>query len=171
MGSFLTRIIRTVFAVGSLIISTASPAQTPKSATEPLHFKPADARMRAMLAPVKDAQSMLDGAFEVALADLDGDGQNEIIVKAEMSPMHCGRDGACNTVVLQQRGKRVVTLLKGQNTFSPLALTHARHGAYRALAFVDEKGRIEIGQRQGSPLYGKPMLYPMDAPKSAAARR
>ncbi|MDP1900171.1 MAG: hypothetical protein Q8K96_06930 [Rubrivivax sp.] len=171
MGLFLTRVIRTALAVASLIASTAPPAQTPKSATEALNFKPADARMRAMLAPVKDLQGLLEGDFAVALADLDGDGQNEIIVKAELSPMQCGRDGACATFVLQQRGKRMVPLLAHQNTFSPLALTHAKYGGYRALAFVDENGRIEIGQRPGSPLYGKPMLYPMDAPKGAAAQR
>lgn len=171
MGLFLTRVIRTALAVGSLIASTAPTAETPRSATEALNFKPADARMRAMLAPVKDMKGLLEGDFAFALADLDGDGQNEIIVKAELSPMQCGRDGACNTVVLQQRGKRMVTLLKNQNTFGPLALTHAQYGGYRALAFVDDNGRIQMGERPGTPLYRKPMLYPMQAPKGAAAQR
>lgn len=148
----------------------AGPGAAAKSATEPLHFKPADARVRAMLAPVKDLRDVLEGDFAVALADLDGDGQNEIIVKSE-SPMQCGRDGACSTFVLQQRGTRMVPLLAHQNTFSPLAMTRAKHGGYRALAFVDDKGRIEIGQRPGSPLYRKPILYLMQAPKGSAAKR
>ncbi len=159
-------------ALMSTVVMGAAAAQSAstKGATEPLHFKPADARLRKLLAPVKDMQRLLEGDFAVALADLDGDGHNEIIAKAEMSPMNCGRDGACATVVLQQRGPRIVTLLADQNTLDPLALTTAKYGGWRALAFVDEKGRIQIGQRPGTPLYRKPMVYPMHAPRGTAVR-
>lgn len=162
-------IVFTLVAATAAGHAAAQGGAVAKGATEPLDFKPADARMRAMLAPVKDLGSVLKDDFEVALADLDGDGQKEIIVKS-WSPGQCGR-GACLTIVLPQRGKRMVTLLKDQNTFDTLALTYAKYGGYRALAFVDEKGRIEIEWRQGTPLYGKPMLYLMQAPKGAAAQR
>lgn len=163
-------IVFTLVAATAAGHAAAQGGAVAKGATEPLIFiKAADARVRALSAP--GLQSMFEGDFAVALADLDGDGRNEIIVKAELSSMYCGSDGACATVVLQQRGKRMLTLLQNQNTFDPLALTHAKYGGYRALAFVDEKGRIQTGDRPGTPLYGKPMLYLMQAPRSAAAQR
>ena len=163
--------ILAAFALATVASHATAQGAAAKGATEPLDFKRADARMRAMLAPVKELLNMLEGDFAVALADLDSDGQNAIIVKADPSPMQCGRDGACFTVVLQQRGKRLVPLLQNQNTLQPLALTHAKYGGYRALAIVDDNGRIEIDNRPGAPLYGKPMLYMMQPPKGAAAKR
>lgn len=162
-------IVSTLVAATAAGHAAAQGGAVAKGATEPLNFKRADAGMRAMLAPVKDLGSVLEDDFEVALADLDGDGQKEIIVKS-WSRMNCGHSGACATLVLQQRGKRMV-VLANRNTFDPLALTYAKYGGYRALAFVDEKGRIEIGQQPGSGLYRKPMLYLMQPPKGAAAQR
>lgn len=143
----------------------AAQAPGPVTVAELLQFKPGNAKAKAMLARIADLREIIEHAFSVALVDLDGDGRQELIVRAE-SNAFCG-SGGCATLVLQQQGTRMVTLLN-QHLFPGLAVTHEKVGGYRALAAVDDKGAIPLGGRIGTPLYGKPLVYPMEPPSVVA---
>jgi hypothetical protein len=150
-----------------------------QSTAKPLEFRPGNAKQASMLAKVPDAREVVADPFGLAFVDLDGDGKNEIIVRADSSA-NCGT-GGCLTLVLQQRGSQMATLLS-QNLYPNLGVTDQKFGAYRALAALDDKGAIAIGDKPGTPLHGKLMVYPMlaqaaeapaaaaGAPASAAAR-
>jgi hypothetical protein len=88
--------------------------------------------------------------------DLNDDGQMELIVQAQSSAF-CG-SGGCFTLVLTQRGGQPVPLLR-QNLFGVLAITREKANGYRALAAVDDNGKLLKGDRPGTPLYGKPLVY------------
>jgi len=90
-------------------------------------------------------------------ADLDDDGQMELIVQAQSSAF-CG-SGGCFTLVLTQRGGQPVPLLRQNLAHGGLAITREKANGYRALAAVDANGKILTGDRQGTPLYGKPLVY------------
>lgn len=92
--------------------------------------------------------------------DLDGDGQNELIVQAQ-SRAFCG-SGGCFTLVLTKRGGQLVPLLRQNLAHGGLAITREKSNGYRALAAVDAAGNILKGDRQGTPLYGKPLVYEME---------
>ncbi len=142
-----------------------------QSTAKPLEFRPGNAKQASMLAKVPDAREVVGEPSGLAFVDLDGDGKNEIIVRAD-STANCGT-GGCLTVVLQQRGSQMATLLS-QNLYPNLGVTDQKFGAYRALAALDDKGGIAIGEKPGTPLHGKRMVYPMlaqaaEAPAAAAA--
>jgi hypothetical protein len=58
--------------------------------------------------------------------------------------------------------------LFAQNVSGKLALTKERVDDYRALAVLDKSGQIAVGNRSGTPLFGKQVVYPM---RSAAQAR
>jgi hypothetical protein len=145
------------------VLGTAAYAQT---TAKPLDFHPGNPKQAAMLAKVPDAREIVAEPFSVAFVDLDGDGKNEIVLRSDSSAF-CG-SGGCLTVVLQQRGNQMATLLS-QNLFPDIGVTDQKFGAYRALAALDGKGGIEIGDKPGTPLHGKRMVYPMLAQAAAAA--
>lgn len=89
--------------------------------------------------------------------DLDGDGQKELIVQAQ-SRAFCG-SGGCFTLVLTKRAGKPVPLLRQNLAHGGLAITREKANGYRALAAVDAAGKILKGDRQGTPLYGKPLVY------------
>jgi hypothetical protein len=129
-----------------------------QATARPLEFRPGNAKQAALLAKVPDAREVVAEPFGLAMIDLDGDGKNEIIVRAD-SNANCGT-GGCLTVVLQQRGSLMATLLS-QNLYPNLGVTDQKFGAYKALAALDDKGGIATGDKPGSPLHGKLMIYPM----------
>jgi len=90
-------------------------------------------------------------------ADLNDDGQMELIVQAQSSAF-CG-SGGCFTLVLTQRGGEPVPLLRQNVAHGGLAITREKANGYRALAAVDANAKILMGDRQGTPLYGKPLVY------------
>ena len=137
----------------------------------PLDFRPGNPKQAAMLAKVPDAREIVAEPFSLAFVDLDGDGKNEIVLRSDSSAF-CG-SGGCLTVVLQQRGNQMATLLS-QNLFPDIGVTDQTFGAYRALAALDDKGGIAIGEKPGTPLHGKRMIYPMlaqvaEAPAAATS--
>lgn len=163
-----TALIVTSLLAAQVLLQGAALAQ---SGASPLEFRPGNAKQAAMLAKVPDAREIVAEPFGLAFVDLDGDGKNEIIVRAD-SNANCGT-GGCLTVVLQQRGNQMATLLS-QNLYPNLGVTDQKFGAYRALAALDDKGGIAIGDKPGTPLHGKRMVYPMlaqvaEAPAAAAA--
>jgi hypothetical protein len=89
--------------------------------------------------------------------DLNDDGQMELIVQAQSSAF-CG-SGGCFTLVLTQRGGQPVPLLRQNLAHGGLAITREKANGYRALAAVDANGKILKGDRQGTPMYGKPLVY------------
>jgi hypothetical protein len=95
--------------------------------------------------------------YMLAKADLNDDGQMELIVQAQSSAF-CG-SGGCFTVVLAQRGGQPVPLLRQNLAHGGLAITREKANGYRALAAVDANGKILTGDRQGTPLYGKPLVH------------
>jgi hypothetical protein len=64
-------------------------------------------------------------------------------------------------VVLQKRANGIVVIF-GQNLFEPLAVTNEKIGIYRALATADDKGGIVLGDKRGTPMFGKQLVYPMN---------
>jgi hypothetical protein len=89
--------------------------------------------------------------------DLNDDGQMELIVQAQSSAF-CG-SGGCFTLVLTRRGGQPVPLLRQNLAHGGLAITREKANGYRALAAVDANGKILKGDRQGTPMYGKPLVY------------
>jgi len=96
--------------------------------------------------------------FEIAHEDLKGDGTKDIIVMATGSD-YCG-SGGCATSVLERRGSKDVTIFS-QNLYDSLAVTNEKIGGYAALAIIDDKGKIAIDGKEGTPMHGKQMVYPM----------
>ena len=122
-----------------------------------LDFAPGTSAALGEFASQTDLQEIVgEGEYVFAKADLNDDGQMELIVQAQSSGF-CG-SGGCFTLVLTQRGGQPVTLLR-QNLFGVLAITREKANGYRALAAVDDNGKLLKGDRPGTPLYGKPLVY------------
>jgi hypothetical protein len=122
-----------------------------------LDFAPGTSAALGEFASQTDLQEIVgEGEYVFAKADLNDDGQMELIVQAQSSGF-CG-SGGCFTLVLTQRGGQPVPLLR-QNLFSVLAITREKANGYRALAAVDDNGKLLKGDRPGTPLYGKPLVY------------
>jgi hypothetical protein len=149
------------------VAALALPAARAATLTaQPLDFRPGNAKQAALLARVPEASEIVTDRFGLASVDLDGDGKPELVLRAD-SGANCG-SGGCLTVVLQERGNSMVTLLS-QNLHPGLGVTDQKLGAFRALAALDAKGGIAVGDRPGTPLYGKPMVYAMSGQAQAAA--
>jgi hypothetical protein len=150
---------RALLPIVALLAALAALPASAATAT-PLEFKPGNPKMAAMLARLSATRELAAEAFSVAMLDLNGDGQQEIIVRSDGRGF-CG-SGGCLTVVLEQQGPMVAPLLS-QNLFPNLGVTREKVGAYRALAALDPSGAIVVGDKAGTPLYGKPLVYPMQA--------
>jgi hypothetical protein len=122
-----------------------------------LDFAPGTSAALGEFASQTDLQEIVgEGEYVFAKADLNDDGQMELIVQAQSSGF-CG-SGGCFTLVLAQRGGQPVPLLR-QNLFGVLAITREKANGYRALAAVDDNGKLLKGDRPGTPLYGRPLVY------------
>jgi hypothetical protein len=136
-----------------------------------LDFKAGTPKARAMLQRVAAVRDMVEEGFDVATVDLNDDGRKEIVVLAR-SASYCG-SGGCALIVLEQQGSTMKTLAT-LGTDGALGVTRQRFGAYRALAAIDQQGRVVIGNKPGAPLHGKPLVYPMAGervPATVAAPR
>ena len=144
-----------------------SPVHVPASFT-PNHrvlFVAGTPTDQAAYADVASSKALVRDSFDIAYEDLKGDGNKEIILQSTSTDF-CG-SGGCETLVLERRGTQYVTLLD-QNLFSPLAVTNETVNGYAALASVDNTGAVAIDEQQGTPMYGKQMVYPMT--QSAASQ-
>ncbi|MGA7521408.1 MAG: hypothetical protein WBW84_02945 [Acidobacteriaceae bacterium] len=143
--------------------SPASPVQ-PVGSLTPSHlisFVPGTPTDAATFVAVPSSKSLVQGSFDIAYEDLRGDGNKEIILQSTSSDF-CG-SGGCETVVLERNGAQYVTLLD-QNLSSPLAVTNDKVNGYDAIASIDDKGNIGVDDKQGTPMCGKQMVYPMQLP-------
>lgn len=149
-----------IFAMAWASVLVSAQAQPRFTPGKLLDFQPGTPKMAASFARVPDAQDLVTGRFVVATADLNDDGGSEVILQSADSE-YCG-SGGCLTVVLAiQPGGKKTAMLLSQNLDSSLAVTNEKVGAYRALASVMEDGKIQVGDKKGTPLHGRQMVYPM----------
>ena len=96
------------------------------SACDALMFLPGNPRAVALLSQVPDARALVAENFLIALVDLDDDDSKEIVVRGSGNSACPNVDnGACATLVLQPRGKRMATLAS-QPMFRQLAATREK---------------------------------------------
>lgn len=135
----------------------------------PLKFAPGTPKLKAHLQAIPALRELTAENFAAALADLNDDGNNELVVISR-SDAFCG-SGGCMAVVVEVKGGRAHVLLQ-QNLDENMAVTRETFGAYHALAAIDEKGAVQIANKPGTPLHGRPMVYPMaGTPGPEAANR
>ena len=163
--------IATGLALGMVLSNNGASAQQPPqrfTVGPALDFKPGSAKARAILSRIPDVRELVAERFVVASVDLDDDGRNEIVVKSE-SGSFCGSAG-CSVSVLAQRGNKVVTIGSFYSAGS-LAVTNEKVRGYRALASIDENGAIEVLNKRGDAMHGKPVVFVMTvaAPPGASA--
>ena len=133
--------------------------KAPFTVNHVIKFAPGTERQRAALKQMAGVGGIVDGDFVTANEDLNDDGSKEIIVMSHSS-LNCGT-GGCTTVVLQKRPNGIAIIFE-QNLFEPLAVTNEKIGIYRALATADDNGGIVIGDKRGTPMFGKQLVYPMN---------
>jgi hypothetical protein len=157
--------------VCSGLITPAALAQSARaySVDHVIEFKPGTRQALAAYASLPDVAEITSAPeFSIAKEDLDGDGAPELIVQSQATA-YCG-NGGCLTLVLGMVNRKP-TLLLAQNQFSPLALTREKPNGYRALAALDAQGAIPLGDRPGTPLHRKPLVYPMTVAASPTAAK
>ncbi|HMW23669.1 MAG TPA: hypothetical protein PKC59_09560 [Burkholderiaceae bacterium] len=138
----------------------AAQAQAAVEVGPVIKFQPGTAKAKAFFLKHAATRELVAEDFEMAGVDLDGDGRPEIVLRSTAASFCSGRAG-CAVQVLQQRGPKVVELLS-MFTSNRLAVTRQPvGGAYRALAIVDDQGQVVRADKPGTPMHGKPMVYPM----------
>lgn len=108
---------------------------------------------QAFVAQLPGARDIISaGPHVVAMEDLDGDGQPEVILLAR-SPALCA-NAACSMIVWHKSAGGVETLFSGKvRVLKSLAITKETVNGYRAIATIDTVGDIAIddsGKSQGS---------------------
>jgi hypothetical protein len=140
--------------------ASSSKSRDPFTVSHVVKFAPGTEGQRAALKKMAVVGGMVDGDFVIANEDLNDDGNKEIIVMS-LSRLMCGTQ-SCATVVLQKRPNGIAIIFSQNLLPGGLAVTNEKIGAYRALATVDEKGKIAIGDKRGTPMFGKQLVYPMN---------
>ena len=143
-----------------LAVTGAAAAQTPAQFTvdRTVKFTIGTEKERVQWRKIPAAREIVESEFAYAKEDLNGDGRPELILLSR-SPSLC-RDGGCALLVLQKPVQGIDILLAAKVP-GALALTREPVDGYRALALLDTAGQIAIGNRIGSPLFGKQVVYPM----------
>ncbi len=153
-----------IVAIAAAFFALSAHAQTPQRFTpdKPLKFDNGTPKARAMLSRTPEVRDLVAEAFGIAAADLNDDGAGEIIVVSRGSGF-CGSAG-CQLVVLKKQGPgKIAAILSLYVGSEDLALTREKVNGYRALAQMDGKGGVAVGDRKGTPLYRKPMVYTVQA--------
>ncbi len=123
-------------------------------------FQPGTSKARDFFLRQPVTRDLVSEDFEMAGVDLDGDGRKEVVLRSTAAS-YCSGSAGCAVQVLQQRGQRVVELLS-LHTSERLAVTRDPvGGVYRALAIVNDQGQVVRADKPGTPMHGKPMVYPM----------
>jgi len=147
------------------VAATAADAQSQRTFTEnhAIKFVPGTVLDQKQLSAVPFLRDFVANPFGMAREDLNDDGVREVILMASSSA-GCG-SGGCRTVVLERRAG-MTTLILDQSLMS-IAVTNEKIGQYRALAAVDDKGVILTGDKRGTPMFGKQLVYPVNVTQSA----
>lgn len=156
----LTRALWISAAILSLFVMGAAFAQTPEQFTvgRAVKFAAGTDNMRAQLNRTPAAREIVAGDFAVAQEDFDDDGRPEFILVARSAAL-C-RGGGCALLILHKTANGIEPLFV-QKVSGNLALTKERVDGYHALAVLDGSGQIAVGNRSGSPLFGKQVVYPV----------
>jgi hypothetical protein len=155
---------RAVAAFAVAFASSTAHAQAPQRFTpdKPLRFDIGTPKARAMLSSTPEVRGLVAAAFGIAAADLNDDGSGEIILVGRSNDF-CG-SGGCQLVVLEKQGPgKIAAILSMYVGSEDLALTREKVNGYRAVVQLDGKGGVAMGDRKGTPLYRKPMVYPVQA--------
>ncbi len=154
-------------AIASLVLAVMAAgahAQTPQRFTpdKPLEFDIGTPKARAMLSRTPEVRDLVAEAFGIAAADLNDDGAGEIILVSR-SGGFCGSAG-CQLVVLEKQGPgKIAAILSMYVGSEDLGVSREKLNGYRALLQLDGKGGVALGDRKGTPLYRKPMVYTVQA--------
>lgn len=154
-----------LFALGLTAHAVAGDTGGAYTLQSKLQFIAGDANMRKGLSRQPPVRDLVAGEFLISVFDLDDDGKQEIILVGS-TPAFCG-SGGCLTVVLRNTGSDQLEPIFQQNLFPDLGVTRQKANGYRLLAALDRKGGIAHGERRGTPLFGKPMVYPMTVASTA----
>ncbi|MFG6429321.1 hypothetical protein [Roseateles sp. LYH14W] len=165
-GSAMAQAARQLALAGWLCVGAGAVLAQPYSPGPALDFQPGTAKQRDGLKRLEAVREIVEDRFSIAVVDLNDDGSKEVIVRSDSSGF-CG-SGGCAVVVLEVKGRLLVPLFS-QTLPTLLMLTAEKPGGYRALAAATENGSIEIANKPGTPLHGKPMVYPVVAGGATAA--
>lgn len=165
----MVRIVALAVSLAFIPGSTSAQSPTMFTVHHEVKFTPGTVLDHRQLRVVPLLQALVAEPFLIAREDLNDDGAREIIVMATTSAS-CG-SGGCATIVAENRAGKISAILD-QNLGSSLAVTNEKIGDYRALAAVGDKGTVLVGEKRGTPSFGKQMVYPMKVTQSpvAAAR-
>jgi hypothetical protein len=155
------RKINVLTVVAAMCWATGVLAATPVSYTidHEVKFEPGDPKWTARLRNTVAVGDLVDYEYMIALEDLNDDQQPEVIVLASSSDF-CG-SGGCLMIVLDDHGSGRLDPILQQYVTPPLAVTREKQGGYRLLAISNGKGGIEIADRPGAPMHGKPLVWAM----------
>ncbi|MBC8017944.1 MAG: hypothetical protein H7X83_05420 [Verrucomicrobia bacterium] len=156
----LARVIEVSVALLLLAVAGTALAQTTQQYTidHAVMFTAGTDTMRGQLRRTPAAREIVSGVFAIAREDLDDDGRPEFILLSQSSAM-C-RDGGCALLILGKTHQGIEPFLAAKVN-GKLALTKEKVGGYRALAVLGKNGQIAVGNRRGSPLFGKQVVYTM----------
>jgi hypothetical protein len=150
--------------VSDVFAQTASSQQPARFTIQHmLHFVTGTEAERKQLTEADpNLKEYLDGKFVIAREDLSDDGVKEVILMFT-DEMWCGTGAhGCPTMVLEKKGATFAVLLDNQSIpYGTLAVTNEKIGKYRALAVSDGKGGILLGDKEGTPMFGKQLVYGM----------
>ena len=153
-----------IFVLALSLVAQTSPSQQPARFTiqHMIHFVAGTEADRKQLTQSNPSlKDYLAGEFMIAHEGLSDDGvKNTILVFTDQ--MWCGTgEHGCGTMVLEKKGATFAVLLDQLIMYENLAVTNEKIGKYRALAVTDGKGGILLGDVQGTPMFGKQLVYGM----------
>jgi TPR repeat protein len=145
---------------GANLIDRCSPQQVERSFTvaHAIRFRAGSNDDRRILSKAHGAKELIADDFQIAYEDFRDDGEDEVILVSS-SPQFCG-SGGCETLVLNSSQYSYDVLLD-RLLDTALGVTNEKINGYRALALIDDHGRVLTGDKAGTLLYKKQMVYPL----------
>lgn len=131
----------------------------------PLHFEIATVDDVAFLSTIPEAKDLLTENYKVAHSNLCNGGLEDTIILSDASAF-CG-SGGCEALVVEKNDTGHSVLLN-QNLPDNLAISNSIMDGCHALAAIDDKGEIIVGEMQGTPLFGKQLIYPLRNPSGVS---
>ena len=123
-----------------------------------IKFEAGTGAARRAFMTIPEAREVVEGEFAIATEDLNDDGRKEFILIARSSQL-CS-DSRCSVIVLERKAGKLEPLFT-ESLAEPLAVTKEKIGDYRAIAVSDNGGQIVFGNKKGTPMFHKQMVYGM----------
>lgn len=167
--SGLVKLMLSLAALIALVPDNPAHAGEPGrfSTGQVLEFSAGSAKQRSALSKVPAVRELVAEEFAIAVFDLNDDGSAEIVLHSRSSSW-CGSGGCALSVLEKKHDGRIVEILSHYLQPGEVAVTREKVKGYRALASLDERGAIALGDRPQTPLYGRQLVYPMRPPKGSA---